>query len=102
MVFAHIIFLPCASFYFPLKLGVLPSYYSPGENKMVYYNSVLRLNNVYSSEVELKVAQHTEYRVQLHILHHEKHWAGGSTRWNPDCWEKYQLGSQRVGHDFAL
>ena len=26
---------------------------------------------------------------QLH-LSHEKHWAGGSTSWNQDCWEKYQ------------
>ena len=24
------------------------------------------------------------------LSHHEKHWAGGSTSWNPDCWEKYQ------------
>ena len=23
-------------------------------------------------------------------LHHEKRWAGRSTRWNQDCWEKYQ------------
>ena len=23
-------------------------------------------------------------------VHHEKHWAGGSTSWNQDCWEKYQ------------
>jgi len=23
-------------------------------------------------------------------LHHEKCWAGGSTSWNQDCWEKYQ------------
>ena len=23
-------------------------------------------------------------------LHHEKHWAGWSTSWNQDCWEKYQ------------
>ena len=22
-------------------------------------------------------------------LHHEKDWAGGSTSWNQDCWEKY-------------
>ena len=22
--------------------------------------------------------------------HHEKRWAGGSTSWNQDCWEKYQ------------
>ena len=90
MVFAHITFLPCASLYFPLKLEVLPSYYRPVKNKTVYYNSAQRLNNVYSSEVELKVADRTEYRVQLHILHHEKHWAGGSTSWNQDCQEKYQ------------
>ena len=23
-------------------------------------------------------------------VHHEKHWAGWSTSWNQDCWEKYQ------------
>ena len=23
-------------------------------------------------------------------IHHEKHWAGGSTSWNQDCQEKYQ------------
>ena len=23
-------------------------------------------------------------------VHHEKCWAGGSTSWNQDCWEKYQ------------
>ena len=23
-------------------------------------------------------------------VHHEKHWAEGSTSWNQDCWEKYQ------------
>ena len=23
-------------------------------------------------------------------VHHEKRWAGGSTRWNQDCREKYQ------------
>ena len=23
-------------------------------------------------------------------IHHEKCWAGGSTSWNQDCWEKYQ------------
>ena len=23
-------------------------------------------------------------------IYHEKHWAGGSTSWNQDCWEKYQ------------
>ena len=23
-------------------------------------------------------------------VHHEKRWAGGSTSWNQDCWEKYQ------------
>ena len=23
-------------------------------------------------------------------VHHEKFWAGRSTRWNQDCWEKYQ------------
>ena len=23
-------------------------------------------------------------------VHHEKHWVGWSTRWNQDCWEKYQ------------
>ena len=22
--------------------------------------------------------------------HHEKRWAGRSTTWNQDCWEKYQ------------
>ena len=26
----------------------------------------------------------------LHVVHHEKCWAGGSTSWNQDCWEKYQ------------
>ena len=25
-----------------------------------------------------------------YILHHEKRWAGGSTSWNQDFWEKYQ------------
>ena len=24
------------------------------------------------------------------IVHHTKHWAGRSTSWNQDCWEKYQ------------
>ena len=24
-------------------------------------------------------------------VHHEKRWAGRSTSWNPDCWEKYNL-----------
>ena len=23
-------------------------------------------------------------------VHHEKRWAGGSTSWNQECWEKYQ------------
>ena len=23
-------------------------------------------------------------------VHHEKRWAGRSTSWNQDCWEKYQ------------
>ena len=23
-------------------------------------------------------------------VHHEKHWAGGNTSWNQDCWGKYQ------------
>ena len=23
-------------------------------------------------------------------VHHEKHWAGGSTSWNQHCWKKYQ------------
>ena len=23
-------------------------------------------------------------------VYHVKHWAGGSTSWNQDCWEKYQ------------
>ena len=23
-------------------------------------------------------------------VHHEKHWAGGSTSWNQDCQKKYQ------------
>ena len=26
----------------------------------------------------------------LYGVHHEKHWAGGSTSWNQDCQEKYQ------------
>ena len=26
----------------------------------------------------------------LYAEHHEKHWAGRSTSWNPDCREKYQ------------
>ena len=26
-------------------------------------------------------------------VHHEKHWAGRSTSWNQDCWEKYQITS---------
>ena len=26
----------------------------------------------------------------LSRVHHEKHWAGGSTSWNQDCQEKYQ------------
>ena len=26
----------------------------------------------------------------LYGVHHEKCWAGGSTNWDQDCWEKYQ------------
>ena len=26
----------------------------------------------------------------LTFMHHDKHWAGGGTSWNQDCWEKYQ------------
>ena len=27
---------------------------------------------------------------ELNWVHHEKRWAGRSTSWNQDCWEKYQ------------
>ena len=30
------------------------------------------------------------YAYLTYILHHEKRWAGGSTSWNQDFWEKYQ------------
>ena len=34
-------------------------------------------------------------------VHHEKLWAGGSTSWNQDCWEKYQ-GNLRYADDTTL
>ena len=45
------------------------------------------------------------YIVTLLILiicrvHHEKHWAGGSTRWNPDCWEN--IKNLRYADDTTL
>ena len=33
-------------------------------------------------------------------VHHEKHWAGGSTRWNPDCWEN--IKNLRYADDTTL
>ena len=32
---------------------------------------------------------HPAYLTYMQI-HHKKCWAGGSTTWNQDCWEKYQ------------
>ena len=32
---------------------------------------------------------HPDY-LTLCRVHHEKHWAGRSTSWNQDYWEKYQ------------
>ena len=32
---------------------------------------------------------HPAYLASMRV-HHEKRWAGGSTGWNQDCWEKYQ------------
>ena len=37
----------------------------------------------------LSVYCHPAYLTYMQI-HHEKHWAGGSTNWNQDCREKYQ------------
>ena len=37
---------------------------------------------------ELKIVR--EIRYSEHRVHHEKCWAGRSTRWNQDCQEKYQ------------
>ena len=31
---------------------------------------------------------HSAYLIQCRI-HHVKHWAGWSTSWNQDCWEKF-------------
>ena len=37
------------------------------------------------------VLQAIERLILFHyIKHHEKRWAGRSTSWNQDCWEKYQ------------
>ena len=34
----------------------------------------------------------------LRRVHHEKRWAGRSTSWNQDCWEKYQRPQIRIYH----
>ena len=36
------------------------------------------------------VSWHPAYVTYMQSTHQEKCWAGGSTSWNQDCWEKYQ------------
>ena len=33
---------------------------------------------------------HPAYSTYMHRVHRQKRWAGRSTSWNQDCWERYQ------------
>ena len=41
-------------------------------------------------EYDKAVYCHPAYLTYIMRVHHEKRWAGGSTSWNQDFWEKYQ------------
>ena len=61
-------------------------------------NLTCLLRNLYTGQEAVRTGHGTTHWFQIGkgvrqgciLSHHEKRWAGGSTSWNQDCWEKYQ------------